>query len=521
MTVLPRKVSLLAFCALAFGSLAWAQVEDFRSRFPQADEQFGYCIATAPLPTESLKSNRRELPGKDELLRPDWVLVGVPGAAVGGLVEAGHVELFPPPDSPRTRQLLLQAPPAHVQSGARFGAAVAAGDVDGDGIVDVVVGAPGEDHLLRLDQGRVYVFFGPWDFQATPAYATASILEVKAEDLDPVDLFHGGRFGHAVAVGDLDRQGGADIVVGAPHADDANLSPALVETGAVDVFLNPLRGATGITRTFHLFEDDLWKDTGNHYGWALAIGNFVDPQADDLGDIAVGVPDLDRPVFGGQVLPDAGLVHVHWGYRSTGFPTWDNTPGHFQKLGGTLYITDGRQGAALAAGDYTLDGWDDLAVGSPGSLNNNGIPIGPEGFVMIYHSDGTVLRSSGAVTQPLIFARHPYKSDTNLLGHSLAFADTDGTGQLDLIIGAPGTGLFFQPTNQEGRIHVAHAEATRNPDTWLFSGHNDPSPEFRAHFGWSVAAARRHGDLADVVGSAPRSWVWMQPKAGQAFLFDP
>ena len=85
------------------------------------------------------------------------VIVPYPRASVGDMAAAGHVFVF----SGRTRAPLLSLDDPQPQARARFGAsAFGIGDVNGDGVPDIAVGAPGQDVGGNAAQGRVYVFSG-------------------------------------------------------------------------------------------------------------------------------------------------------------------------------------------------------------------------------------------------------------------------------------------------------------------------------------------------------------------------
>ena len=124
---------------------------------------------------------------------------GVPDLAVGA-PEQGRVFLFSGATGQRLRTLNNPTP----QAGARFGRALAGvGDVDGDGVPDLTVGAPGQDVEGRDTQGQVFLFSG----------ATGQQLRTLNNPTPQA----GARFGRELAgVGDVDGDGVSDLAVGAP-----------------------------------------------------------------------------------------------------------------------------------------------------------------------------------------------------------------------------------------------------------------------------------------------------------------
>lgn len=182
---------------------------------------------------------------------------------------------------------------------AAFGTALAAGDVNCDGRTDLVVGGA----LLTVDanaqQGRVYVFLGtspgPGNLDAT---ADATLNTPTAEA--------GIRFGLGLAVGDVNGDGCADILAGAPLQDVGGTPDA----GAVYLFLG-----SGTVATLEAVDATITHPTGQssaQFGRIVAVG---DVNNDGFGDVFVGSPLWD--VSGNA---DAGLV-----FRFNGATTFDTT----------------------------------------------------------------------------------------------------------------------------------------------------------------------------------------------------
>src|SRR5262249_6611668 len=112
------------------------------------------------------------------------------------------------------------------QVGAQFGVAVApAGDVNGDGYADVIVGASGYDNG-QVDEGGAFVYLGSASGLATSAVWTAEGQQVNAG------------FGYAIATaGDVNGDGYADVIVGALSSDNGQ-----VDEGRAYVYLGSASG---------------------------------------------------------------------------------------------------------------------------------------------------------------------------------------------------------------------------------------------------------------------------------------
>jgi len=156
-----------------------------------------------------------------------------------------------------------------------FGASMAAGDVSGDGLADVVVGA---DQLGSGGAGAVFVFVGGPGLVSQPAGSGPSVFVFTGTG----SFDH---FGDAVAIGDFDADGSRDLAVGAPLADDGSTDTA--DSGAVYVFF----GGAGFTGRPAAAADRAIRVGGNtadQFGFSLASGDVTGNATADLIAAAPG-----------------------------------------------------------------------------------------------------------------------------------------------------------------------------------------------------------------------------------------
>ncbi len=259
-----------------------------------------------------------------------------------------------------------------------LGAAMAnAGDVDGDGMDDMLLGAPGAS-----GSGEAQLYYGTrYSLSPTPEWTASGS--------------GGGRFGASAApAGDVNGDGYADIVVGDPILQE------------IHVFHGSPTGLATTSDWSHQFSVG-----GADFGHAVCGAG--DLNGDGYADIAAGAPSYD----GG--LSDQGFVRVFFGspagILSSGYVDLVSSFGD-AAFGSTLNII----------GDANGDGFDDLAVGSP-CFGVTG--TGGNGRVSVYM--GSATGQLGTV--------HHFDGTANgdQLGFSLAGGDLDGNGYADLVAGAP------------------------------------------------------------------------------------
>ncbi len=290
---------------------------------------------------------------------PDWA-VGAVQAFVSGRPSPGYVQIV----SGRTGEALrtLEGASDHDD----FGVALAGvGDVDRDGHADLLVGARFDD-AAGPGHGAARLYSG----------RTGELLATFAGDgsLD--------EFGFAVSgVGDVDRDGFPDLLVGSPR-DDTHAADA----GSVFVFSGKDRS------TLHAFTG---AAAGEMFGFAVA--GIGDVDQDGHGDFAVGAPQAG-PSQEGEVQVFSG------------------------KTGRMLYVIQG-----AAAGDGL-----GMAVSGAGDLDGDGVPdllVGAPRADLAY-------AYSGASGEPILTLEGP--APASRFGAALAgVGDLDGDGVGDLAVGAP------------------------------------------------------------------------------------
>jgi hypothetical protein len=443
------------------------------------------------------------------------LVVGVPGEDWSSTTDAGVVHVLYAGESgipTQSGDLWRQGSggvPGTMDMWDAFGTALAAGDFNGDGMTDLAVGATGESVDGEANAGMVQILY------AAPEGLTSTGNAVITQDDLDAEAERNDAFGQVLAVGDFNRDGYDDLVVGVPLEDVYVHPDDVVDAGLVNVLYGSAAGL-GTDYNQSVSEYTLGTDyqTGDQFGAALATCDF---DGDGYDDLAIGVPGED---FG---YDDTGAVQILFG--SADRLIVDDSQVLLQGVNGLDNAAEAGDhfGRSLAAGHFNGDGYCDLAIGVTGE--EPGTHYTDSGAVHVLYASAS---GFAPPDRDWLWSRYDTDvageiQDEAYFGRVLAAGDFDGDGLDDLAIGTPYDDVSGHA--DAGSVHVMYGGAANglsdwSDRVWYQGGYLNTAVETNDRFGWSLATGDLDDDgCDDLVIGTPYEHIGSVGDAGMVQVF--
>ena len=294
---------------------------------------------------------------------------------------------------------------------------ISAGDVNGDGYDDIIIGAYAADYNGG-DSGSTYVVFGK-----ESGFRTTDLSELDGSDGFRIDGESAGDFsGYSVATGDVNGDGYDDVIIGAQYADYNGIN-----SGSTYVVFGKESGFSRTTGLSELDGSDGFRIDGenSHNSSGDSVSSAGDINGDGYDDIIVSAPQTHSNEHRGN-----GSSYVIFGKESGFSRTMD-----LSELDGSNGFRMDLSGRSISsAGDINGDGYDDIIIGA--SRFGVASSLGPLTYVVFGKESGF----SRTVDLSELDGSDGF--GINRSGVSVSSAgDFNGDGYDDIIIGAPRAGL--------------------------------------------------------------------------------
>ncbi|WP_282058881.1 putative Ig domain-containing protein, partial [Lentibacter algarum] len=383
-----------------------------------------------------------------------------------------------------------------------------AGDVNGDGVDDIIIGAHAADPNGNLESGASYVVFGSQNW---------SLAELDLSSLDGSNGFqirgidaNDSSGGSVSSAGDFNGDGIDDIIIGAMGADPDGKTSAgesYVVFGsntrkAADLDLSSLDGTSGFKIN--------GIDANDFSGSVSSAGDF---NGDGVDDIIVGARGADGTYYLNSGESYVVFGSTDWSLAELDLSSLDGSNG-FQISGrdGEHYAFGG---SVSSAGDVNGDGVDDIIIGASGTDANAEYNTGAS-YVVFGSTDWSLARLSGYSLNGSNGFQIRGIDANDFSGGSVSSAgDVNGDGFDDIIIGASRAGDPLFRRNDAGESYVVFG--ARLNDTPVVTSSAVTSINEDASYSYTLTAS--DVDAGDTVTlSAQTKPDWLSFDAGTGVL---
>jgi hypothetical protein len=381
-------------------------------------------------------------------------------------------------------------------TGDNLGLSLASGDVNGDGLDDLIIGAPAASGPGngRGGAGETYVIFGGFSFTSIDLAITKADLTIFGDDV-------GDHLGLALATGDLNADGIGDLIVGASAGD----GPGNSRDNAGDVYV--IFGGPNPPSSLDLADKDpdvtiFGAGVGDRLGISLASGdtNGVGAFAGDgpPGDSRANTGEVYL-LFGGSLPSLIDLALRDADVTIYGADSGDNL------------------GVSLALGDVDQDGKDDIFIGAPGGDGpQDGRRNAGEAYLIFGSSIPPALIDLANTTVDLSTILGADPGDN--LGIAVVGCDLDGDGLNDLAVEAVNADGPGNRKVNSGEVYVILGSTFATPNTPPVA---DAGPDQTVNVG---ATVQLDGSGSSDPDGDPLSFNWQfiaKPAGSAAALSNP
>ncbi|HEV8574717.1 MAG TPA: integrin alpha [Dehalococcoidia bacterium] len=417
---------------------------------------------------------------------------------------------------------LAQTAPATAIWGADAGdylndlPALTSGDVNGDGLDDLLIGARFGDGPAngRADAGEAYLVFGR---QALPPELDLAAMEagVTIFGAHPND-----QLGYDAILADVNDDGLQDVLLGAPFAPGTEGG---APTGVVYIIL----GAAEMESVLDLSTAGadavlIGPENSSYFGDALASADF---NGDGSADILIGAPFARRPPGAQNARAQAGAAYVIFGGPDA-LGTRDISRGEYDIA--VFGVNDSPHpdelGDRVAGGDLNADGLDDLIITAEAADGpDDARSVAAEVHVIFGAADLSGVLDLAAGDQDLT-VWGAEQNDT--LGFNLATGDVNGDGVDDLLMTARGGDGEGNSIQEGGELHLVLGRRDLPGTIDLAAGEGDAyvfGSDQAEMLAYGLAAADLNADgTAEVLIGTPfgDGPAGDRPESGEVFALD-